>query len=104
MKWKWLLGGLIAGEFVADILAKEYSLRASVGLGIAALSMYCIGNAFWLWSLRTGSGLARGGVIFSSSFIILCTFVGVILYHEHLTILQWIGVVLGIGSVICLLS
>ena len=105
MKWKWIapLSMLVLFELIADILAKEWSTRASGYLWIVALAAYIIGNAFWLLALKNGAELSRGVIIFSVMSEVLAILIGVLLYKEILTPLQWSGIVLGFVSLIMIL-
>ena len=51
---------LILFEIVADIFAKEYSLKDHWYLWAGALLAYVVANMFWLWGIKSGSGLGRG--------------------------------------------
>jgi drug/metabolite transporter (DMT)-like permease len=98
----WIIGlaFLILFEVLADIIAKEYSLYGGPIRWLGAIMGYITANAFWLWALKNGSGLARGAIIFSVATAILATGVGIILYKEHLNKYQILGVIIGIISLI----
>jgi len=59
-----------------------------------------LGNTFWLFALKNGSGLVKSAIIFSIISAILAVGLGVFLFKESLTIQQSIGIVLGIISLI----
>jgi glucose uptake protein GlcU len=99
MIWILPLIGLIFFEMIADIFAKEYSLRGG-WFWFISLACYIIGNSFWLYSIRHGSGLARGADIFAVSTAILATFIGVYYFNENLRALQMIGIAFGIVSLV----
>ena len=90
---------LIAFEVIADVFSKEYSLKGGWFWLLAMLS-YIIANTFWLYSIRHGSGLARGASIFAISTAILATIVGVYFYHEQLKTIQIAGIFTGIISLV----
>ncbi|MBX4189552.1 hypothetical protein KW785_03100 [Candidatus Parcubacteria bacterium] len=100
MIWVLPLVGLIGFEVVADIFAKEYSLKGGWPLWFAAIAGYIICNAFWLYALKSGSGLARGGTIFAVATAITVVILGVHFYHESLKPLQYGGIALGIVSLV----
>jgi drug/metabolite transporter (DMT)-like permease len=100
MKWLIPLGILIVFELIADILAKNWSIKGGWILAGGALTAYLLGNTFWLFALKNGSGLAKGAVIFSIVSAVLAIGLGVFFYKEGLTKLQYIGVVLGLLSLI----
>lgn len=84
----------------SDIFSKEYSLQGKWLFWILAMLGYAIGNAFWLWSIRTGSGLARGAVIYVVITAVFTSFVGLYFYNESMNNIQITGIVLGILSLI----
>ncbi len=97
--WILPISFLIVFEIVADILAKEYSLRGGPLFWCLAILGYIIANAFWLYAIRHGSGLARGAVIFSVGSAVLATVIGVLVYKEHVGAGQMVGLALGIVSI-----
>ena len=99
MIWILPLLGLIGFEIIADIFAKEYSLKGGL-FWVLPLLCYIIANSFWLYSIRHGSGLARGANIFSVSTAIAATMIGFYFYHEKLGTLQMIGIFLGLISLV----
>ena len=100
MKWLIPLGILIIFELIADIFAKSWSLKGGWVLATCALIAYLLGNTFWLFALKNGSGLAKGAVIFSIVSAVIAIGLGVLLYKETITKVQLIGVVLGLLSLI----
>jgi multidrug transporter EmrE-like cation transporter len=96
MIWLLPLSLLIAFEVVADIFAKEYSLRGQEVFWIAAIASYILANVFWLSAIKNGSGLARGAILFSVGSAIGAALVGMLVYHERLHALQIAGIVLGV--------
>lgn len=99
MIWILPLVLLIAFEAIADTFAEEYALHGG-WFWFAAITCYVIGNTFWLYSIRHGSGLARGAAIFSVSTAVLATSIGFFAFHEKLHYLQTLGIVLGLVSLI----
>ncbi|MFA5877973.1 MAG: hypothetical protein WC845_01250 [Candidatus Staskawiczbacteria bacterium] len=100
MTWIIPLVFLILFEIIADILAKGWALHGSSIRWIGAISAYIIANSFWLIALRQGSGLGRGAVIFSVVSAILAVAVGLLLYKEGFTRIQFVGIFLGLISLI----
>ena len=95
MKWITPLSFLVLGEFCADILAENWSITRSPYLAIGALGAYLLANAFWLFALGNGSGLARGAVLFSVASGVIAVALGVVVYKEHVDPHASCGVVLG---------
>src|SRR5689334_5248547 len=100
MIWVLPLIALIVFEGVADVFAEEYSLHRGSILWMAAIAAYIVANIFWLISLKNGSGLARGGTIFSVSSSIIAVVLGIFLFQEKLSPLQIVGILFGIVSLI----
>ena len=100
MKWIVPLAILIFFEFVADVLAKKWSLLGGAVLAGGALAAYMLANTFWLFALKNGSGLARGATIFAVGSTVVAILIGIIMYHESVTRAQFVGMVLGIVSLV----
>ncbi|MFO0743684.1 MAG: EamA family transporter [Candidatus Paceibacterota bacterium] len=100
MKWILPLSILVFFEMVADILAKNWSLRGGWYLASFSLLGYMLANVFWLFALKNGSGLTKGAIIFSISSAVVATILGVFFYKEDISTIQMIGVFLGLISLI----
>ncbi|MFA6585649.1 MAG: EamA family transporter [Candidatus Paceibacterota bacterium] len=100
MFWVIPLIFLIIFEIVADIFAKEYALKGSWYFWVSAILAYVIANSFWLWSIKSGSGLARGAIIFSVSSAVLAVIIGLYFYGEETNKIQIAGMILGLLSLI----
>ena len=103
MFWIVPISFLIIFELIADIFSKEYSLKGSWQFWALAITAYIIANIFWLWAMRSGSGLARGAVIFSVGSAIFAAIIGIYFFNEKGSFLQYIGIALGIISLIFIL-
>lgn len=77
-----------------DYLAKKWSLEPGWGSFSGALACYLASSFFYLQTL-TRKGLVVSCVIWSIASIFAFLFVGIILFHETLSGVQLIGVVLG---------
>src|SRR5689334_8639907 len=91
---------LITFEAIADILAKEYSLRGKWTFWLMAISGYIVANTFWLYSIRHGSGLARGAIIFSVGSAILAVLIGLLKYQEKVTRVELAGIIVGFFAIV----
>jgi len=91
---------LILFEVVADIFSKEYSLRGHWYLWVGALLGYVVANMFWLWGIKSGSGLARGATIFSVASAIIAIVIGLYFYGEQTNKFQIVGIILGVFSLV----
>lgn len=96
MFWIIPLVFLIIFEIIADIFSKEYALKGHWYLWIGGLVGYVVANIFWLWSIRSGAGLARGATIFGISSAIIALIIGIYFYGETTTKIQMLGMFLGV--------
>jgi drug/metabolite transporter (DMT)-like permease len=86
---------------VGDYLAKKWSLVPGWSFCAGALACYFFSSLFYLLTL-TRKGLVVSCVIWSISSIVAFLFVGLIIFHETLSGMQLIGVILGTISLILL--
>ena len=100
MHWIIPLIIFITLTLVADIFAKEYSLSGYWYFWLLSLSGYTIGNVFWLWSIRSGSGLAKGALIYLLANVVFVSVVGIYFYGEETNKFQLAGIILGMISVV----
>ena len=100
MIWIIYLSLLVLFESLADILAKEYSLKGYWYLWAAGIIGYIIANIFWLSAIKHGSQLGRGAIIFSVASAFLALIIGVCFYHEDINNIQIAGMILGIISLV----
>ncbi|HEV7701893.1 MAG TPA: EamA family transporter [Candidatus Paceibacterota bacterium] len=100
MFWILPLIPFITLTLIADIFAKEYSLKGNWYFWALALLGYTIGNVFWLWSIRSGSGLARGALIYLLANVIFVSIVGIYFYGEPTNKIQIAGIALGVVALI----
>ena len=98
--WVIALLFLIGFEAVADILSKEYALHGTFLYWVLALSGYIIANVFWLISIRKGSGLARGAILFSVGSAIVAVLIGALKFQEKIGKVELVGILIGILSVV----
>ncbi len=100
MLWIVPISFLILFELVADIIAKEYSLKGGWVLWTGAILGYILANIFWLSAMKEGVELARGAVIFSVSSAIIAVLIGIFIFHEETSRLQIVGFALGVVSLL----
>jgi len=101
--WVLYLLGLIGFESLADIFVKQHSITKTWQTFVIAVLCYVIANVSWLISMRYNSNLGLGANIFSVSTGLLAVAIGCF-YGEVLTTKHIVGVVLGIISLILLVS
>ncbi|MDZ4284989.1 MAG: hypothetical protein U1A28_04140 [Patescibacteria group bacterium] len=97
--WGVLLALVVAFEAAADVFAKSWSVKGGVVLAATALTLYVVDNTFWLFALRGGAGLARGGILFSVASALLAAVIGVFVFRETLTTTQTLGIIVGLAAV-----
>lgn len=97
--WVWLLLVLVALELLADICAKQFGLSGRVLFGGLALLGYILANLAWLFSLRAGAQLSKGSILFATLSGVGALLLGLLVYHERVSTIQVIGMLLGIGAI-----
>lgn len=100
MLWIIFLALLILFELIADVFAKEWSLRGSFLRAFGAIAAYMLANVFWLFALKNGSGLAKGAVIFSVASALVATLLGLLIYREEMDRIQILGIFFGLISIV----
>jgi len=98
--WSLPMTLLLLCELTADFLGKKWTLRKKSILFAASLSFYVIGNAFWLYAIMNGVGLARGAILFGVGQEIASVLMGIIYFKESLNNKQKIGMLLGFITII----
>lgn len=86
-------------EVAGDVLFKKWALGSRNLLLILGLLVYFIGTVFWAVSLKY-EFLSKAISVFTIMNLILVVLVGVVLFKEDLTLLNKIGIILGIVSVV----
>jgi len=88
-------------EAIADISFKQWSLTKNNTLVVIGFVVYMIGTVFWILSLRYES-LAKAISLFTVLNLIVIVIIGMLLFKEHLSLVNKLGVALGIISIILL--
>ena len=104
--WLWILPllGLILFEACADYFAGNFAYHGKIIFAVVALLLYIVGNISWLISLKNGSGLTRGAMLFSVGSACAAVLIGFFIYKEELSPHQIVGVFLGLMSVFLILK
>jgi len=89
----------VALEALADVLFKKWAIVSHSGLFIAGLVIYIFGTIIWAYSLKYGY-LSKAISIFTVLNLVIVSLAGVFLFKEDLTLINKIGIILGIASVI----
>ncbi len=99
-KWFFLLIVLaVFFEVIADMLFKYWSINAKGAFLFAGLALYTIGTFIRAYSLKF-EFLSKAITIFTLLNLIAIVFAGIFLFKEQLTLLNKVGILLGIASVI----
>ncbi|MCX6712831.1 MAG: hypothetical protein NTY66_01335 [Candidatus Vogelbacteria bacterium] len=91
----------VAFESLADIFFKKWGMSASghTAFLVAGFVIYAISTIAWAVSLKYGY-LTKAISIFTILNFIIVILVGVFLFKENLSLVNKLGIVLGIASVI----
>ena len=102
--WLLFLLALVAFELIADIFAKQFAISGKLVLAMCSMLGFVAANTAWIISLRTGAELSRGAVLFSVLSAIGAAAIGLLVYHEHASRYQVLGLGVGILAIVLLLS
>jgi len=94
-----LVSAAVALEVIADILFKKWSLGGKSLLLAFGLAIYFIGTGIWAYSLKY-EHLSKAITVFTVLNLIFVVLAGVFLFNEQLSLLNKIGILLGVASVI----
>lgn len=94
-----LLLTAVALEVIGDVFFKKWALENKNALLVLGLIIYFIGTIFWAISLKY-EFLSKAISVFTILNLIIVVAVGVIMFKENLSLINKIGVGLGILSVI----
>jgi multidrug transporter EmrE-like cation transporter len=94
-----LIAAAVAFEVVADILLKKWSLENKNIMLIIGLALYFVGTVFWAVSLKYDL-LSKAISIFTVLNLIVIILVGVFMFKENLSLINKIGLALGVLSII----
>lgn len=94
-----LVGGAVLLEVIADILFKKWSIDGRSTLLALGLALYFIGTIIWAYSLKY-EDLAKAITVFTVLNLICVVVVGVVLFDEHLSLPNKLGVLFGIASLV----
>lgn len=86
-------------EVAGDVLFKKWSLEHRAVWLTLGLVIYFVGTAFWAYSLKYEL-LSRAISIFTVVNLVAIVLVGVLFFNEELSIINKLGIALGVLSVI----
>ncbi len=86
-------------EVFADIFFKIYNDKGGYHFILLGIFLYLIGTMCWVISLRYET-FTKSGIIFLLLNIILLSLTGLFFFKDDLSIINKIGIILGIASII----
>ena len=89
----------VALEVIGDILFKKWSIENKNMLLVTGLLIYFIGTAFWAISLKY-EYLSKAITAFTVLNLVIITLVGFVIFKEDLSLINKIGIAVGVISVI----
>ena len=95
----YLVGAAVIFEIVADVLFKYWSIDARSIFLWAGVALYGLSTIIWANSLRFEM-LSKAITIFTVLNLVIVVLAGVVLFNENLTIVNKIGILLGVLSVV----
>lgn len=100
----WLL---LAVDVVVSSFGSVASKHALAGGGVhwvvAAMLIYSLANITWIATLKSGAGqLARMGVLCDLSSCLAVVVLGVLAYHERLTVRHGVGLLVAVIGIVLL--
>ncbi len=93
-----LVGLAVALEVVGDIFFKKWSIENKSILIYIGLAVYFIGTVFWAISLKY-EVISKAISVFTVLNLIIVALVGLIYFKENISLLNKIGIGLGVVSV-----
>ena len=94
-----LILAVVAFEVAGDILFKKWAMENQNSFLIIGLVVYFIGTIFWALSLKY-EGLAKAISVVTVLNLVIVALVGIIVFKEDLSLINKIGIGLGVASVI----
>lgn len=86
-------------EVIGDVFFKKWSLENRNVLLVIGLAIYFIGTIFWAVSLKY-EYLSKAISVFTVLNLVIVSLVGVLYFNEDLSLVNKIGIAVGIVSVI----
>ena len=89
----------VAFEVTADILFKYWTLNARNIFLWGGVILYSVGTVIWAYSLKF-EYLSKAITVFTIFNLIAVVLAGLFIFDEHLSLINKIGILLGIVSVV----
>jgi len=86
-------------EVIGDIFIKKWAIESRSILLLIGVSIYLIGSAFWIVSLKYGF-LSKAISVFTILNLVLIVLAGVFMFKEDLSLINKIGIGFGIIGIL----
>ena len=95
-----LITGVVLFELIGDIFLKKWAIHdlGLIGFGIGAITYLCA-TLLWATSLQSES-LAKAGIIYGVISLLVGVIAGLVLFHEKLSSINWLGFILALISIV----
>lgn len=97
----YLLIGTVLYSF-GDWFSKKYSMAPGFLLGFYAWACYALTTFCWLPALTKHNSLSLMGTIWAVMTTLTAVLIGVLIFKESLTMIQLVGIVLAVVSIVLL--
>lgn len=97
-----LLTVAVIFETVADFLFKKWSIDNRNLILISGFLIYMIGTLFWAYSLKFGD-ISKAIVVFTLVNAIAIIIIGLVYFNEKISLINKIGIIGGLISIILLM-
>ena len=94
-----LIAGAVLLEVIADVIFKYWSISSKGFLITVGIIVYSIGTVMWAYSLKFGD-LSKLVTVFTVLNLVAVVLVGFFLFKEEVSLINMIGILLGVISVI----
>lgn len=94
-----IIGLAVALEIIGDVYFKKYSIDNKYSFLIIGLMIYFIGSVFWAVSLKYEM-MSKAIVVFAVLNILVVALIGMVFFKEELTLMNKIGIFVGLISVV----
>ena len=94
-----LIAGAVFFEVIADIILKYWSINARPVFVVGGIIIYTTGTIMWAYSLKFGD-LSKLVTVFTVLNLVAVVLVGLFLFKEEVSLINMIGMFLGVVSVI----
>lgn len=93
---------LIVAYSMGDFFSKKFGESLSYTMATLSCLSYMITSIVWLFCINKGMDIGKGAVLFGVVAVFSGLFVGCGIFHEPLKLLDWVGIFLGVTSIVIL--